>query len=713
MATEMQNTILDAIDVIVDHRLQNIKRDKTVQATIVSCEDVSKNLYKASYKNGYIYAYAKDGMSYNKNDQIYISVPEGDFSNKKFILGLLNETQMNQDIVYINQLLNKYQPLDKNLVKEDKQHSVISLSSFKAPSLVEYDLSNISTILRDKQDYLENIKKADALMIQATFSTSLPQEQIQQAQGNYGIVLATEKTDKQNSNAYVLDIPKMLGNPYAYPLEGVQQTYIFPFDISKFTSFDRLYFFANNFVKNSSTSNAQDNIFISDLNIQFLEEKAIQNDTYQMHISTPNGSTLTRTDNKKAQTEVIASVSNPAGLDLTADCTFYWAHLDNSITKTNENYDKNVGEGWRKLDLLGNRVIITEDMCPETGNYFQVMAFYKNKKIVEDKIIIYNKDIKNRVLMSTLKQKVVTNTKGHMVSCNIIDNNYQPESKYEFFWSLTTSNNSKVLFDEHISEESSAENSIIDQTKKDLFKNYTFKTIQKENTPPKQNLTFPVGEPGVLTLGCTVLKNGQLFGSDAVNVFIVPYNAGGQDDYFILFDNDEQQFVYDANGYLTPSYQKPKPITCHFYKPLGEGQYEETASEALEGLVSWSLKEPDSKNDSLIILNEKDNHSNTIRFNIKNKYNINALKNSQLVCSIQQNEQVYRQETNLHWLFMGEPGTSGTGNKLEIQQPDNNKKYQEEYLENKILPVTFNGALLSNVNNGSNSVIFNIEKNKV
>ena len=703
MATELQQTILDAMDIVVNSRLQNIKRDKTVQATIESCENVSTNLYKAKYKNGYILAYADNKKSYKKNDEVYIVVPEGDFSNRKIILGLLDETQNDKEVLYINQLLDKYQPLDKNIVQENQEKTIISLSSFQPSSLVEYNAQTINHILRDKNEYLENIKKANAIMIQATFSTSLPQEHIQQAQGNYGIVLATEKTDKIKSNAYVFDISKMLGNPYTYSLEGVQQTYIFPFDPAKFTSFDRLYFFANDFVTQQPTQDVVDNIFISNLKIQFLEEKAIQNDTYQMHISTPNGSSLIRTGNEKAKIDVNVSVSNPAGLDLTADCNFYWAHLDNSITKTSELYDKNVGEGWKKLDLIGNHVIITEDMCPETGNYFQVIAFYKNKKIVEDKVIIYNKNIQNRVQMATSKQKVVANTQGHIVDCNIIDTSYQKDAKYEFFWSLSSSKNGKVLFDEHI-HDASADSNIIDQTKKDLFNDYTFKTTQKDNLPPKQSLTFPVGEPNVLTLGCTVLKNGELFGSDALNVFVVPYNAGGQDDYFILFDNDEQQFVYDANGFLTPSYCKPKSITCHFYKPLADGQYEETTSEALEGLVSWSLKQPDNKENSLIILENTENHSNTVSFTVKNKYNINALSNSQLVCSIQQNEQIYRQETNLQWLFMGEPGTSGTGNKLEIRPNNIYQEINKSKDELKTTPVYFGQNQLQN------NVVFNVNQ---
>ena len=86
MADNIQEAILTAVDYLVSNRIEKIDRDKTIVATIVSCNNALTQEYKVSYNNGFLTAYAQEDASYNPNQQVYVLVPSGDFSKKKMII---------------------------------------------------------------------------------------------------------------------------------------------------------------------------------------------------------------------------------------------------------------------------------------------------------------------------------------------------------------------------------------------------------------------------------------------------------------------------------------------------------------------------------------------------------------------------------------------------------------------------------------------------
>ena len=67
------------------------KIDKQIQGTVISIEDEKIGKYKIQYQDCIFYAYSQNGQKYQKKDIVYISIPENDMSQKKYILGEVAE----------------------------------------------------------------------------------------------------------------------------------------------------------------------------------------------------------------------------------------------------------------------------------------------------------------------------------------------------------------------------------------------------------------------------------------------------------------------------------------------------------------------------------------------------------------------------------------------------------------------------------------------
>ena len=77
---------MQALDIAIDEKISTLQFDKTIQATVQSVVDLDTGEYRVKYKDGIISAFAADPKeTFKQGDAVYVTVPESDFSNKKFI----------------------------------------------------------------------------------------------------------------------------------------------------------------------------------------------------------------------------------------------------------------------------------------------------------------------------------------------------------------------------------------------------------------------------------------------------------------------------------------------------------------------------------------------------------------------------------------------------------------------------------------------------
>lgn len=77
-----------AVELLIDQHLNQVSFDETIPCTIVELLDEHTRQYKVSYNLTTYKAYAKAGEVYQKDDLVYVNIPQGDYtSDVKIILG--------------------------------------------------------------------------------------------------------------------------------------------------------------------------------------------------------------------------------------------------------------------------------------------------------------------------------------------------------------------------------------------------------------------------------------------------------------------------------------------------------------------------------------------------------------------------------------------------------------------------------------------------
>ena len=84
---ETQEILCQVITQIVQSELKGIKYDKTVKCTISDDSGANYGYYKVSEGANEYVAYARENETYKNGDVVYITIPNGDYSEQKFIMG--------------------------------------------------------------------------------------------------------------------------------------------------------------------------------------------------------------------------------------------------------------------------------------------------------------------------------------------------------------------------------------------------------------------------------------------------------------------------------------------------------------------------------------------------------------------------------------------------------------------------------------------------
>ena len=97
----------NSIDVIVEQRLADLSYDTTVIATITDDSDKEHGHYVVTDGTIRFDAYVND-MNYKTGDQVRVTIMNGDWSQKKFIVGLYTDNGTGQVVTYIPPLGNVF-----------------------------------------------------------------------------------------------------------------------------------------------------------------------------------------------------------------------------------------------------------------------------------------------------------------------------------------------------------------------------------------------------------------------------------------------------------------------------------------------------------------------------------------------------------------------------------------------------------------------------
>ena len=394
----IENSICEAISVLVNRAVAQASYDKTIQGTVVRCEDATIGKYTVRYQDSLFQAYSSNSdVTYRDGAIVYVLVPSNDMSKQKTIIGTTEKLGINYIAVaegdqayqyvgnnvitgataadpFLNDkgefMLSSYQ---KNDAGDNRHVYTLYQAELQDGQIVE-KINKLNVDLSNLQSYMA---ESATLICGAYVRTSL--ENKQQQKGDYGILFRLAFDDNATGQVvirpYIINVDKMIGNPYKFT-SAVRQYGIFDIDGANFRYVESISIFEYDFPyskEESQIRNPQDyDIFFSNFSLMCanrLTDEQIA--TYALLLHTPRGAIFSgnevSTDTRSIEAEVRVKGKTVREQSL----PFYWFVEDAGVASDSIYYCQYGGRGWRCL----NQSNLIRDQVPEVvdqdGNVLQ------------------------------------------------------------------------------------------------------------------------------------------------------------------------------------------------------------------------------------------------------------------------------------------------------------------------------------------------------
>lgn len=246
LSQQAVESMLKAMDIIATNQFNSVSYDQTIVCTIIDRSAASKQFYytvtdgSAKFK-AYVLS-TQEAEEYDVDDQVYVKIPNGDYSKKKYIEGYYISEDSVVPVTYVS-------PFDTFLDMADLTKTTLSegLVANRTAAIPIWQWS-IDEKSADTSDDLQANGIYDTLGIQADFKCLLNSYNMRA--GSYGLrldlyVRLSAKSDKHITKSVYLDSSEMFGNPYAFTIFATQAK---TFDITSIGTIDgmTLWFYQNN-----------------------------------------------------------------------------------------------------------------------------------------------------------------------------------------------------------------------------------------------------------------------------------------------------------------------------------------------------------------------------------------------------------------------------------------------------------------------------------
>ena len=215
-ANDYLESLFTGVNILIDKKIEEISYDMTIVCTIMDDSDSKNGAYKVSDGSTIFIAYS-DVDSYTNGTQVRVNIPEGDFTQQKYIVGKYVSDNDSNPITYISPT-DTVMDISGNLITNLQHDGIIANGNDRELVLWNTKLDKSIISMQDNEIYNTIILKAD-------FKTTLSNYEL--IQGNYGLRLAFSVQPSINSEVtlrrYVdLDSSEMFGNPYSFSIWSPQ-----------------------------------------------------------------------------------------------------------------------------------------------------------------------------------------------------------------------------------------------------------------------------------------------------------------------------------------------------------------------------------------------------------------------------------------------------------------------------------------------------------
>lgn len=697
-----ENQILDAIETIVNKKVETAGYDRTIQAKIISCDDPTIGKYRVQYQDSVFYAYSGSSeINYVPGSEVYILVPNNDMSRDKSILGSVSRLGKNYAVAAEGE--EAFEVIGNNCVEDSKEYKLCSYKTQEF-TIYQYGVESDNNLRLNLKSIEEYIKSSTSIILAATIKTSLPTEQ--QFRGNYGIlyemIFKDNATGEAVTKQYFLDVNQFEGNPYRMP-NFTRQVGIFDIDGANFQRIEKIKLFCYDFPNQDNSKN--DDIIIKNFEICGSQPlSAADLESCSLSFVTPQGvyfdnndlDSATRTI--KAQVRVKGKYINPDSQHL----PYYWFVENNGVTSMSEDYNNYGGQGWKCLNRKnviksGSATIApVVEWIPADYIYTIKKSDSQARETKYKCVVIYNDILLSRTFTitnysSNYEISIVSDSGtqfyydiGNPTLTCLINGQESTSNEYTYQWAEIDNNNNFYSLAETTDFNIEYNNAVAGYT--DLKARIAAETAmaaasqnqlnQYLTTMNKYNKIMRVERNKIyhlqvneitnfITYKCSVYHNGIYIGTSSI---VINNDLDKQDMYSLVINNGTQTFKYDEAGVspTSDSLDNPQvilPLSFTIYDNLGNALDNDVISNChfkwIVPVEDTMLKVPDTydwitQDDYKVVENEL-----SIQYSIRDKYDIKKNNNTiQLIVDYKGMNLVA--ETDFTFVKEGEPGTNGT-----------------------------------------------------
>lgn len=420
----IQEQIFQAIDIITDKKVRELKFDKTVEGLVVSDAKAETGEYEVQYQDIRFTAYSSNNtVKYKKDENVLILIPDGDMSNKKTILS--SSKSEGERYVDIDDIIAD--KLGINFVDEEEGFEI-----------------NLSTYVDDQKTFKVKTSQMVTLYpgqkmlwigadIYSNISTDF--------NGDYGIEVECVFADKDNNkynHTYKLSLVDMVGNPYQS--RGYKYTQLPLME-------DRLVDVLGARAFSTGFRGGFENIKMSNIEIEYVKAREQDGSEYTGNIIAPKG--LHFKNEILFPSEVLDLIMQfkQKGQVLDSDAVDYkWFIMDPNITSTEDDrYSPDAGLGWKMLlpgdypdDILGGvgtkALQVWASFVPSFET-FKCIAYYKNY-IASDMVTVVDHTDEVKLDMTSTNGASFVNGVGETdIICTVKQGGEEIEKELIYSWS--------------------------------------------------------------------------------------------------------------------------------------------------------------------------------------------------------------------------------------------------------------------------------------
>lgn len=350
--------LFQSIDTIVKQRLSEKGYDTTVICTIVDNSKKNQGIYTVTNNIIEFEAYA-DQTTYQVNEQVRITIPEGNYNNTKWIEGRVLE-QNTVDNNSVNEIIlapqeggeTLAQPVELWANGAVEEYEVSYLKLLQAQGYPTIESANI---YREKTSKLYSLLKNNALCnivkLSAKFKVYAENQEYDIEDGEYGIKLLISYSNNIQKE-YILSSKEMEGNPYNFTISSRQTKYFELEPVEEEIKKIELIIFQKGDFKYAQNDNIEKlpenylSINVTSLELEFgINAASIPKQT-AMIMSQDN------INYTNAETKTIDLLWNNIQNDVyigIEDEEIFWYKYDPSLTSNEDPYI--TGIGWQRMEI--------------------------------------------------------------------------------------------------------------------------------------------------------------------------------------------------------------------------------------------------------------------------------------------------------------------------------------------------------------------------